>query len=65
MEPASLVMERKMLRGIGQRVERLSKDARAAAERRPQRPRVLGELTGLPSAVATSSVEITPIGLRA
>jgi hypothetical protein len=27
MEPASLVMERKMLRGIGQRAERLSKDA--------------------------------------
>ena len=34
-------------------------------ERRTQLPRVLAEVTCLPSAIATSSVEITPIGLRA
>lgn len=35
MEPGSLVMERKMLRGIKQRAERLDRDTRAAGARRP------------------------------
>ena len=65
MEPASLVMERQMLRGIRAPGGAAPRTLERGPERRTQRPRVLADVTCLPSAIATSSVEITPIGLRA